>query len=64
MQLFKFWIYNPDGRMWYTPEEFDEGITLRRIDLKDGWLEKYKIMNPVKGLEAAEVLSQQLNDKK
>jgi len=60
----KFWIYNLDGKRWYTPEEFGEAVEQKKLYLKDGWLEKYKIMNPMKGLEAAEILSQQLNQKK
>ena len=60
----KFWIYNPDGKKWYTPEEFGEAVAQNTLYLKEGWLEKYKIMNPIKGLEAAEILSQQLNQKK
>lgn len=59
----KFWIYNPDSKQWYTPEEFEDSV--KRLDhLKDGWLEKYKIMNPQKGLAAAEIQAQQLNKKK
>jgi hypothetical protein len=60
----KYWIYHPGGKKWYTPEEFQEGVEQHKIDLIDGWLEKFKIMNPIKGLEAAEILAQQLNDKK
>ena len=51
-------------RFFICQQSTTDEIENENLYLKDGWLEKYKIMNPMKGLEAAEVLSQQLNDKK
>jgi len=60
----KHCIYNPGTKTWFTPEEFGDAVNNQKLKLKDGWTDDYKIMNPQKGLAAAEILAQQLNAKK
>lgn len=60
----KYWIYEPAGKRWHTPEEFAALYIGGNLQLKDGWQEKFRIMNPQKGLAAAEIMVQDLNAKR
>jgi len=60
----KFWIYQSAGKHWYTPEEFLAGYKKGYITLNTDWHEKYKIMNPQRGLAAAEIMVQELHKKR
>ncbi|RAJ25011.1 hypothetical protein [Pedobacter cryoconitis] len=59
-----YWIYEPDSKMWYTPEEFLHKYSDRKLNLRDGWLDAFKIMNPLRGLDAADTIVQKINEKK
>jgi hypothetical protein len=63
-KISKCWIFNSATKTWFTPEELSEAVSSKRLELTAGWEQFYKIMNPQKGLAAAEIQLQQLNAKK
>ena len=60
----RYWIYKPAEKRWFTPEEFYEKIQSKKLDLRDGWHDDYKIMNPQRGIDAAEIRCKELTDKR
>jgi len=60
----KFWIYKSAGKHWFTPEEFLASYKTGSLNLKEGWHEQYKIMNPQRGIAAAEIMVQELLQKR
>lgn len=60
----RYWIYQPHNKMWYTPEEFYTKYSQTNVDLDNGWLEKFKIMNPLLGLKAADTMISQITERK
>lgn len=48
-----FWLFNTEIKRWYTPDEFRQ--LNERIDRasQNRLLEKYKVMDPLEGLDAA-----------
>jgi hypothetical protein len=47
----KLWIYSPDNKTWYTPEEF---VTVyERYHGQDKWVQSMQLRDPFEGIEAA-----------
>lgn len=57
-----YWIYF--NKKWWTPEEFAEQYMANNLQLKDDWMNHYKIMNPRKGLAAADVMVNQILERR
>jgi hypothetical protein len=60
----KYWIYDTDFKIWRTPEEFAEQYEDKKLYLKGEWRERYKIMNPRKGLAAATIMVNELVERR
>jgi hypothetical protein len=56
------WIYEADNKTWYTPEEFLERFG--QSNYSQGWIEKFKIMDPIAGLKAADKQIQMIIEKR
>jgi len=59
-----YWIYQSYNKMWYTPEEFYNKYSSTNVDLENGWIDKFKIMNPLLGLKAADTMISQITERK
>lgn len=59
-----FWIYEEGAKRWRTPEEFSSDYLEERIHLKDDFQRRFRIMNPRMGLAAADIMVQQLIEKR
>jgi len=59
-----FWIYQSAGKHWYIPEEFLDYYNSGYLSLNGDWHDRYKIMNPQRGLAAAEIMVQELHQKR
>lgn len=44
------WIYEPDYKRWYTPEEFEH--ILSYANASDEFLKKLQLRNPMEGIQA------------
>ena len=59
-----YWIFSIESKNWYSPAEFITLIENKTINLRDGWIANYKIMNPIKGLDAADIQITKLIEKR
>lgn len=60
----KYWIYQPQGKRWWTPEEFAAAYSTGTSTLPEDWMERYKIMNPQKGIAAANIMVKEVDDRR
>lgn len=55
------WIYNPENKTWYTPEEFLDAYG--KFYLSHSLFDKVKIMDPMEGVKAGYKQLDMLQDK-
>jgi hypothetical protein len=57
-----FWIFDTQTKVWYTPEEFIE--TFAKAPYQEGLLRRFKALDPMQGLMAADMQIEKILEKK
>lgn len=55
----KMWVFDPSTKRWFTPGEFME-VFERQDKLDIHWVDSIQVLDPVEGLEAADLQIQNL----
>jgi hypothetical protein len=46
-----FWLYDPDLKAWYSPEEFEDKFG-RVVSGNEKWLARIQVRDPMEGIDA------------